>query len=349
MHVVQHLDEGIWKAFVDDNPGGNIFHTPEMFRVFARTAGHRPELWAVVDSVSEILALMTPVHITLMDGLLRRFTTRSVVYGSILCQATPRGQDALRLLLETYTQSVKGRSLFTELRNLRDMADLQPLLEDNGYVYEEHLNYLIDLDRPAEEILQSIGKRTRKKIRKGLRDGHVAVTEVAHRTGLDHWYDTLQRTYDNAQVPLAHRSLFEAAFDILRPKNMARFLIAQVQGNAAACSVELPYKDVIYGWYGGSNRDYSEYLANEMLMWHILEWGASNGYRVYDFGGAGKPSEEYGVRDFKAKFGGELVNFGRNTCQHAPNLTKLSKLGYSLYRKLSPPQFQSKPVELAQT
>jgi len=29
--------------------------------------------------------------------------------------------------------------------------------------------------------------------------------------------------------------------------------------------------------------------------------------------GAGKPSEKYGVRDFKAKFGGNLVNFGRNT------------------------------------
>lgn len=335
MRVVQHLDEGLWKDFVDNNPWGNIFHTPQMFRVFARAVGHKPELWAVIGSDSEVLALMVPVHITLLDGLLKRFTTRSVVYGSILCQGTSRGQDALSLLLGAYAKSVKGRSLFTELRNLHDFGELQSLLEDSGYVYEDHLNYLIDLDRTPEAVLQSIGKRTRKKIRKELRDGHVKITEVTNRIDLAHWYETLQKTYDNALVPLADRSLFEAAFDVLHPEGMAKFILAQVEGITAACSVELPYKDIIYGWYGGCDRAYSKYLPNEMLMWHVLEWGANNGYRRYDFGGAGKPDEEYGVRDFKAKFGGELVNFGRNSYEHSPTLLKLSKSGYSIYRKLS--------------
>jgi serine/alanine adding enzyme len=333
MRIVQDLEEGLWKDFVDRNPRGNIFHTPEMFRVFAATVGHKPELWAVVGSNSEVLALMTPVHVTLMDGWLRRFTTRSVVYGSLLCQETTRGKDGLRLLLEAYAKNTAGQSLFTELRNLCNLEDLQPLLGDCGYAYEGHLNYLIDLDRPPEEILQSIGKRTRKKIRKGLRDGRVQIGEVTDRSELDHWYEILQNTYSNAQVPLADRSLFEAAFDILHPRGMARFLLARIDGVTAACSVELPYKDTIYGWYGGSDRAYSEQLPNEMLIWHILEWGALNGYRVYDFGGAGKPDEEYGVRDFKAKFGGELVNFGRNTCEHAPSLLKLSRSVYTLYRR----------------
>ena len=38
-------------------------------------------------------------------------------------------------------------------------------------------------------------------------------------------------------------------------------------------------------------------------MWHTLDWGAEDGYSLNNFGGAGKPDEEYGVRDFKAKFG----------------------------------------------
>jgi serine/alanine adding enzyme len=333
MWVVQDLDEALWRNFVDNNPRGNIFHAPEMFRVFAKTVGHMPELWAVVDGKPEVLALMTPVHITLMNGVLRRFTTRSVVYGSILAQDTARGQDALRLLLETYARNIRGRSLFTELRNLQNLDDLQPLFEDYGYSYQDHLNYLIDLDRPAEEILQGLGKRTRKKIRKGLRDGHVQISEATNRAELAHWYETLQKTYSNAQVPLADRSLFEAAFDVLRPRNMAKFLLARVGDVTAACSVELTYKDTIYGWYGGSDRVYSEYLPNEMLIWHILDWGASNGYRVYDFGGAGRPDEEYGVRDFKAKFGGDLVNFGRNIYVHHSIRLKLSEQGYEIYRR----------------
>jgi lipid II:glycine glycyltransferase (peptidoglycan interpeptide bridge formation enzyme) len=70
-------------------------------------------------------------------------------------------------------------------------------------------------------------------------------------------------------------------------------------------------------------------------MWHILKWGAENGYRHYDFGGAGRPNEQYGVRDFKAKFAGELVSYGRNVCVHAPFRLFLSKLGYGLFQTMA--------------
>ena len=96
--------------------------------------------------------------------------------------------------------------------------------------------------------------------------------------------------------------------------------------------MDLLYKDVIYGWYGGVDREYSAYVPNEILMWNILQWGAENGYAVYDFGGAGKPDEEYGVRDFKAKFGGDLVCYGRNICVHNPLMLQLSTAGYSILR-----------------
>jgi lipid II:glycine glycyltransferase (peptidoglycan interpeptide bridge formation enzyme) len=115
---------------------------------------------------------------------------------------------------------------------------------------------------------------------------------------------------------------------------MVKFLLAWIGNDPVAGSAELVYKDTIYGWYGGVDRGYSSYVPSEMLMWHILQWGAENGYRLYDFGGAGKPDEAYGVRDFKAKFGGELVCYGRNTRVHAPTRLAMSKVGYQLYRNL---------------
>jgi len=81
------------------------------------------------------------------------------------------------------------------------------------------------------------------------------------------------------------------------------------------------------------DRAFSRYVPNELLIWHILQWSVQNGYRFYDFGGAGKPDEHYPVRDFKAKFGGQLVSFGRNTCVHAPGRLWLSKRGYQILRR----------------
>ena len=115
---------------------------------------------------------------------------------------------------------------------------------------------------------------------------------------------------------------------------MIRFTQARAGDVIVAISVELLYKDKIFGWYGGVDRTYTLYRANEFLMWQILDWGSRNGYRQYDFGGAGKPNEKYGVRDFKAKFGGELVCYGRNTYVHKPKLLSISQRGYQLLRGL---------------
>jgi lipid II:glycine glycyltransferase (peptidoglycan interpeptide bridge formation enzyme) len=115
---------------------------------------------------------------------------------------------------------------------------------------------------------------------------------------------------------------------------MIRFLIARVGNVPAAASIELLHKKTIYGWFGGMDRALGSYNPNELLMWHILKWGANNGYQLYDFGGASKPGQAYGVREFKAKFGGELVCFGRNTSVHAPRRFFIGSTGYRLYRRM---------------
>jgi CelD/BcsL family acetyltransferase involved in cellulose biosynthesis len=332
MKVVRSLEEKIWRDFIDSHPESNVFHTPEMFQVFARAKNHRPTLWAVTDDDERVLALLLPVRITLIERL-RRLTTRAVAYGSVLYAQEPKGREALALLLRAYTQEVDGAPLFTELRNLADLSDVQPILRECNFVYEDHLNYLISLQQPPEVVLQNIGPRTRKHIRRGLRRGEVAIEEAREREQVVACYDLLRQSYQRARIPLADRSLFEAAFDLLYPKGMVRFTLACVGQVPVAASVELLYKDVIYGWYGGVDRSYGSYVPNELLLWHILQWGSENGYRTYDFGGAGRTDEEYGVRDFKAKFGGKLVCYGRNTYVHRPTLLRLSQYGYEVYRR----------------
>jgi hypothetical protein len=330
--IVNALPAQTWRHFVQTQPNSNIFHTSEMFQVVAQTPGYTPTLWAATGSDSQVLALLVPVRITL-SPLLGKLTTRAVSYGSILYEPGPEGLSALRLLLDAYRQHVGRSCLFSELRNISDLAEAQPVLQACGFAYEEYLNYLIDLARPPQVILQSFGSRTRKQIRHGLRLGAVKVHEVTSAADLDQWYSVLGKTYQRAGVPLPPRALFSASLQTLVPKNMARFTTASVDGQTAACSLELLFKDTVYGWYGGMDRQLSKHLPTELLMWHILCWGTENGYRFYDFGGAGQPGVEYGVRDFKAKFGGDLVCYGRNTCVHRPIQLWLAKMGYSISRK----------------
>lgn len=338
--VVRTLDVDCWRQFLERNPGASIFHTPEMFAVFSQAKGYKPHLWAAVDDQNQVQALLLLVEVNVLSrNILPQLTARAIAYGGVAYEPSPVGEEALNYLLQSYTRQAGGATLFTELRHLYDMKAVQTILAQNGFVYEDHLNYLVNLARPVEEIMQGVGARTRKRLRKALREGTVQVEEITDRSQLQQgWYEVLAKTYQYAQVPLADLSLFEAAFELLQPKGMIRLTVAKAEGVVAACSAELVYKDTIYGWYGGSDRDYGKYNANEILTWHILEWGATHGYRVYDFGGAGKPDEAYGPRDFKAKFGGDLVCFGRNSYVHSQFLLRLSTYGYKAYQRLTLPK-----------
>ncbi len=334
MDIVHHLDEHVWREFIYKHPESQIFHSPEMYEVFERTKGHTPRFWAAVDDDGRPLVLLLPVQVTLMenDKLRRYLTRRNISYASVLCAPGAEAKQALGVLLEEYKRG-KGRILFTEFRNLTNLNGYQPIMEQHGFEYEDHLNYLIDLNGTIDDVMARMSKSTRKDIRRSIKKGEIELEEVTERSKVRECYKILEQTYELAQVPLADISMFEAAFDVLYPKNMIRFLLAKVEGKYIATSVELPFKNILYAWYGGVDREYSKYRAGEFVMWDIFRWGIENGYTLYDFGGAGKPDEEYPVRDWKAKFGGELVSFGRNVCIHdRPTLT-LSKIGYSVYRK----------------
>ncbi|MDM8519990.1 GNAT family N-acetyltransferase [Anaerolineales bacterium HSG6] len=332
LKVVRTLPKEIWRDFIDKHDQSNIFHTPEMFDVFKNTEGHTPMLWAAVDKTGVPLALFLPVYVTLKDGLLQWLTTRAVVYGGILCHSNQRGIDALGLLLQNYRNEAKKNILFTEIRNLSDATELQTVLQKHIFTYEDHLNYLINLNTSQDELWQQMRKSGKKSV-KVARKKNVAIEEMTTLEQLDIAYSIILETYNRLHVPLASVNLFRNVFELLSPKGMCRFLLIKVDNQYAGARLTLTYKHRIIAWYATTKREFSSCRPNEFSVWNMLEWGQENDYHLFDFGGAGKPNEPYGPRDFKAKFGGDLVNYGRNVCVHHPHLLKMSKAGFEITRR----------------
>jgi CelD/BcsL family acetyltransferase involved in cellulose biosynthesis len=333
LRIVRQLDHATWKGFVEEQSGGNVFHTPEMFRAFFRTEGYHPNLWAAVDAETRPMALFLPVEISLVRGPLRYLTTRAVAYGSVLCRPDDRGRGALAVLLQRYTQEVKRSTMFTEMRNMSNMQAVQRVLVNRGFAFQEHLNFLIDLTRPTEEIWAGIRSNARRNIRKAERL-KVHVREAKDIADIDTAYGVLLDAYKRLRVPLPPVSLFRATFEILGPLGMMRVLLAAVDGATVGALTLLLHKGVALYWYTGMLRQYSAYRPADLLVWRSLELARDLGFEIFDFGGGGTPREGYGVRDFKAKFGGDLVNFGRNTRVHAPIRFKLGQAGYRAWRRV---------------
>lgn len=330
--ITENLPEEKWRCFVDNHPNGNIFHTPEMFAVFSHAKGHSPRFWAATND-ENILAIFVPVEISFTKGIFRPFTSRSVVYGGVLTNPELQTGDALNLLIKRYQKQIGHSILFTEVRNLTDDYGIQSILQNTGFEFEAHNDYIVNLAIPVTEVWNNIHKTARRNLKRAISTNRMTIREIVDRQMLPQWYRLIQKSFSWNHVPLADISLFEAAFDVLYPKHMIQFLIGTTaDGQDIAASVALLYKGIIYGWYRGFDRKYSHFLPNDQMVWHVLEWGAQNGFQSFDFGGAGKPGIAYGPRNFKAKFGGKLVNHGRNTVIHTQILMKLGMFMYRIYR-----------------
>lgn len=322
-----------WNEFVSDHLYGNIFQTPEMGEVYGHTKNYDPIALAVVDDYERILALMQAVVIREMGGVLGSFSARSVVRGGPLFADSEVGRRAVLSLTDEYNNIVRKRSLYSEIRNIYDMSKSMALFEQMGYIYEDHLNYLIDLDRPEEKIWMSIHRSMRKNIKKSQKKG-VVIRKATSKSQVKTFYGFLEDVYRNAKIPFEDISHFEAIFDILVPRGMAAFHLAEHDGEYIGGRVTLIHKGVLYAYSVGVSNKYKRLYPNALLNWEIIRWGAENGCHTFDFGGAGKPGTYYGVREFKRQFGGELVNYGRCKKIHSPVKMKVAEMGFRVYRRL---------------
>ena len=334
--VVDALDPERWDRFVAGHPKGSIFHTSAMVDVFRATKHHYPLALAALDPSREVLALLVSVRVQTLPDPLGPLSSRAIFYAEPLCRPDAAGEAALAALLAAHDARMRTKVLFAEVRPLGAPAVERPALQRQGYAYEDYLNFLIDLRQPTEQLWRNMRKSCRSDIRRNQKRG-MRVEEVPTAQGVDLLYQLLQLSYERAKVPLADKSLFTAAFQILHPREMLKIFVAYHAGRPVAADVMLLYKKTVYAWYGGVERVPSIAPA-ECLTWHELEWGQQHAYEVYDFGGAGWPDKPYGVRDFKAKFGGQLVNYGRYRKVYAPWKLALAERAYGLARNVVNPK-----------
>lgn len=332
--VMDTINKKDWSEFVYNHPHGNIFQTPEMAEVYKKTKNYEPVSFVVIDESDNIVAILLVVVIKYISGIDGLFSSWSLIQGGPLFVKGEKGTKAFKTLMEYYDKVAQKKALYTQIRNMWDTTESSEFFYSTGYEYEEHLNFLIDLNRPEEEIWADIHKSRRKGINRATKKG-IFIEEMQDKKLIPTFYNIVKETYKNANLPLEDVSLFKYAFDLLVPKNMATFYMAKYEDTFVGARAVLCYNGLIYDWYAGALSDYLSLYVNEALVWHILNEGANNNaYYLFDFGGAGKPDEEYGVREFKRRFGGKMVNYGRYKKIHSPIKMKIAEKVFEIYRKI---------------
>jgi len=297
-----------WSRFVVNHPEGNIFQTPEMFDIFQNTLDYTPiTLFAVDDNI--IVGLLVGAIRNEKNILMKYISSRCIIWGGPLIK-----EDKLFVadeLMKYLVIMTKNNTIYIEFRNLYDIRKYNDIFAKYGFEYKAHLNIIINLDVKFDYLKKKMHSSRIKNYNKALKKG-ITVKELNREDEIIYGYNLVSNTYKRKKIPGPSLSLFLAVSRVLRKNKLCYCYAVYYLNKMIGFRMVLAYKHMFYDYYAGSDHKESNKYPNDVLIIELLKKGCDMGsVRFFDFGGAGKPNEEYGVRDHKLKFGGDVVEYGR--------------------------------------
>jgi len=317
-----------WNDFVRNHPEGNFFQYSKVFHFFSSIEGHEPFAF-IASREKEIVGLLAGIIIGQRSGIMAQLSQRCIIWGGPLIKNN--NPDVAESLFESLNENVGKKVIYTEFRNLNSTEKLYEVFAKYGFNYTPHLNFKVDIEGLKHNQVK-ISSSRKRQIKKAFKAGTI-IREVSTDNELKQFYTILKKLYkEKVKKPLADYDFFLRFFE--RPELGKIFIILYEE--KVIGGIMCPISDsIIYEWYVcGLDYDYKEMYPSVLATWAPIEYAMNNNLKIFDFMGAGKPDEDYGVREFKSKFGGELVEHGRYIRINKPMLYKLGKTGIKLLGKL---------------
>ena len=242
--------------------------------------------------------------------------------------------------------------IYIETRNFNSYEKWKEAFEKAGFEYKKHLNFHVDCT-DKEKMWERLSENRKRQIKKQpipnivlrpstgrsieqssspIKGGFMDVSEQDVRE----WYEILSELYrTKVKTPLWPVEFFVEAYR----QGIGQFMLVRHEGKIIGGSMVVRWKpnpspsikgrDVrgtVYEWFEcGLNAQYKEQYPSVMATYAGMCYAAEEGIGRYDMMGAGVPDVPYGVRDFKAEFGGQLVEHGRFLHVVKPTLYALGK------------------------
>jgi serine/alanine adding enzyme len=232
--------------------------------------------------------------------------------------------------LNVLNNELEKKVTYTEFRNFNNVELLKGVFSYQGYNYEEYLNFILPVSS-VEANMKLVKRDKRSQIIKSINLG-AEIVEPNNIDQVKEFYLLLRKFYrGKVKKPLPPFCFFEKFY---YQKELGIYLLIKYKNKIVNGVMAPIFNNTIYDWYGNiSSLEYQETYSGVLSTWATIEYAAKNGLKYVDFLGAGKPSEAYGVREFKAKFGGNLVNYGRFIKINNQTLYNVGKLGLKIIGK----------------
>ena len=310
LSTVEEIDAVQWKALVRESAVSTFFQTKACYEFYAGLSFMKAFVFGVTED--DALKGVIVGYIQKDGGRMKQFFSRRAIINGGPLLAGDISESALAALLEGCRQHLKKEVIYIETRNFNDYSRYKSVFQRAGFTYEPHYNFHVDTSS-MEVVEQNMGKSRKRDVKTSLRDG-AEVVEQPSVTDLTEFYGVLDNLYrTKVKTPLFPSAFFEHLYH----SPFGRFLLVRYNGRIVGGTVCVEQTGrALYEWFAcGEDGTHKNIYPSTVATHAGICYAASHGCPLFDMMGAGAPGDGgYGVRDFKAKFGGQLVEHGRYKC-----------------------------------
>ena len=326
---VKHINVDQWETLISHSSTSSFFQTKACYDFYKSLSFFEAFIFAVCEK--DILKGVIIGYIQKDNNTIKHFfTRRAIIPGGVLL-ADEISEQALEMLLLFCKNQLSKKAIYIECRNYTDYNKYKQIFNECGFQFVPHLNFHVDTST-VEIINNNLGKSRKRDIKLSLREG-ADIVENPTLNDIKNLYIILKDLYKTkVKTPLFPWEFFEKLYT----STIGKFILVKYKekiiGGTICVSLE---NKVMYEWFAcGLDGKYKNIYPSTLATWSGIEYAATHNYLNFDMMGAGKPDEAYGVREFKAKFGGELVEHGRFLCVLHSFLYKIGKLGVYILKKV---------------
>ncbi len=290
VYPVDPLSDPRWERFIRAHPRATVFHTREWLQALKRFYGYLPV--AFTTSAPHEKLRNAAVFCEVQTWLTRRRLV-SLPF-SDHCELLMDDPEDAQAVLNHLTQNLR-RWRYIEMRPPRDIPPWRPLFHKS----ESYCLHLLDLSSDLDIIFQGMhADCVRRKIRRARREG-IMCERGSSAQLLREFYDLQVATRTRQGLPPQPLAWFATLAECFGED----FTIWTARRNETtlASMITLSFREQMTYKYGASDAFHHHLGTVPLLMWEIIEYAKSHGYRELDLGRSALDNE--GLLRFKDRLG----------------------------------------------
>lgn len=324
---INDIKTSLWHDILEKSSYSSPFQTPDFYNFFRSLDNCSADVFAI-EKDNELISLVV-VTLQKEEGIKGYFSRRGIIYGGPLFN--DHYIESLQLLLKSVIKYYFRRLIYLEIRNYFDYSSVNNIFRDSGFKFVPWINFNLEITSP-ELMLRNMSNSRARQIKKAIKTG-VNWKEAQSEDEVKIFYEILKNLYKNKiKKPLFS---FQFFLEFFRQKIGKYLLIYYNDKIIGGIMCPIIHGKAIYEFYVcGLDSEYKEQYPSVMATWAAMEYAYFHNIPLFDFMGAGSPTENYGVRDFKSRFGGKYVEHGRYLKIINPLLYKVGIVGLKILSKV---------------